>query len=253
MSSLASHQGENLLRQLEPAGGQRPVAIQELVETADDARGTVDESASGLPFQHLVDQAVAGELTTGRSISMAAGIELAANDLERISGAADRAEATGGKRAAVFLGRHLYLLDIATRQITESVGFGADDQSAESAGAIGVRLDSPAWRFLSDAGSASADAAGEGAEHAAQIAEPMADLSSRLMRQQTAKLTLAMDNRPVDGERIITGIDTAIILDGDPDGEGRAGNSALQMFAHLRGPVAEGGTPGSVEVMRVSG
>ncbi len=252
---LASDSGNQLLHQLEPA--VRPFAADPtgLLDGATNEASSALSSAavdqgSNLPFQHLIDQAVAGELTTGRQITMATGIEMAEEDIERLAGAADRAEASGGKRAAVFMGQELYLLDVAERRITESVSLQSGETESQDATSGRVGLDNPAWRFLPSEVLDDEDASSlpDNTEQARPTVKAADSLTARLTRHQGAALTVMGGDQITDGERIITGIDTAIILNRGADERDRNGNSSPQMLRHLQGAALSS----SAAVLRVS-
>lgn len=84
-------------------------------------------AADGLDFSSLLQKAKAGEIASGREVTIAskAGLSLTPDQLQRLSVAADRAEAQGATRALVLLDGMALKLDVTTRQIT-----GAADLSA---------------------------------------------------------------------------------------------------------------------------
>lgn len=70
-------------------------------------------------FEELLRQARAGEIETGAPVSVArgAGVELSADQLARLSAAADKLEAAGATRALVLMDGRALVLDVATRTV----------------------------------------------------------------------------------------------------------------------------------------
>jgi hypothetical protein len=81
------------------------------------------ESGGALDFAKMLDQARAGQLRSGREVSIAkgAGVQLSDDQLKRISAAADIAEAQGATRALIMIDGIAMKLDVSMRQITGSV------------------------------------------------------------------------------------------------------------------------------------
>ncbi len=82
---------------------------------------TGDTSAIKGEFGRLIKLAIRGELTTGITLSTQTGIEIPKDRQLAIAAAADRAEATGAKRAAVFMDGRSFLLDVPKHHITEEL------------------------------------------------------------------------------------------------------------------------------------
>lgn len=72
-----------------------------------------------LDFQSFLAKATAGELTSGRRVAPARGVdvELAEESIERLSRAADEAESLGAARLFALLGESGYEIDVPTRTI----------------------------------------------------------------------------------------------------------------------------------------
>lgn len=106
---MSSVDAVSLLRGL---GGLRPGEV---------GGGGAPRASSGAgSFDDLLSKAQAGELTTGRPVTVdrALGLELGEAELGALSAAADAAEAAGATRAAVVLGERVYTVDLSSRKVT---------------------------------------------------------------------------------------------------------------------------------------
>lgn len=203
----------HLLKHLEPA--VRPTASTK----STDGRGEFIASKTGAvdagysPFQHLIELAMGGELTTGRKVAANPGIEISNDDLSRIAAAADRAEAAGGRMAVVLMHGQGFILDIERRRVTESLISPHDDSPVGRESSNRLALLNNRWIvspdledketskravsfFRSETGSKM---------NSLQSADPFGLSSS-------GRIT---SNNPAVDERIISGIDTAIIINDD--------------------------------------
>lgn len=101
-----------LLRSL---GGIPRVGVAAASSAADDkaSRGVVE-------FEKLLQQAKNGEARSGLPVRLGSGVEvkLSADQLARLSEAADRAEARGAARALVLIDGMALTLDVGGRTIT---------------------------------------------------------------------------------------------------------------------------------------
>jgi len=118
------NRNHGLLTQLDPA--LRPAGtIRNSVNTRSNKNtpgGEVELAGVGQwSFDHLITLAQQGQLTTGRKITTAPEMNLTQNELSRIAAAADRVEAKGGKRAVIFSGKEMFILDVEKRRITEKI------------------------------------------------------------------------------------------------------------------------------------
>jgi len=80
-------------------------------------------AAGALDFAKLLSQAQAGQLASGREVSIAknANVSLTPEQLQRLSAAADQAESQGATRAVVMMDGMALKLDVGMREITGSV------------------------------------------------------------------------------------------------------------------------------------
>lgn len=135
IGGLLMSRNHGLLAYLEPAlrptgveGGGPGVRAGVKVEGGE--RGV--SSGGRWSFDELIMLAKEGRLATGRKVTAAPGVHISIDDLARIGAAADRVEAKGGKRAIIFSGKDLLLLDIATRRISERlVGVSENDNEKD--------------------------------------------------------------------------------------------------------------------------
>lgn len=99
-----------LLRLLGSNGGAPARPAERLASTDPD-------------FAALLDKARAGEIHSGRHITVAspADIQLSEDQLQRLAAAADLAEAQGATRALVLIDGQALRLDITVREVTEAV------------------------------------------------------------------------------------------------------------------------------------
>ena len=142
--------GGDLLRSL--GSGVLPPGVE-------SARGG---SASGLDFRELLAAARAGSAPSGLPVSIDAGlgVELNAEQHERLSAAVDRLEAAGAQRGVVLIDGHALIIDVASRSATAAVGeeegvlradgvvaaAGPAPDLAETAG----RSSDPLWTLTND-------------------------------------------------------------------------------------------------------
>jgi len=231
-----------LLKRLEPA--VRPV---ESTPEADwRSPGSTERGAyapaSDLPFRHLIEMAARGDLASGRTIRIAPGIEIGPEDQARIALAADRAEAAGSGRALLLLRDESFLLDVRDRRIPEQVqsrGEESDDPHDGKRTAT-LALDHPRWIVRADDpadrerdaerndADKNVDPAAAGGHDRAGRADEMSDSGS----QSTAPASMFPASNMIGGaslddarrDRLITGIDSAIIIrtDDEPRGRSRA-------------------------------
>lgn len=77
-------------------------------------------AAPGVDFGSLLKQAREGTLASGRSVTVAkgAGVNLSAEQLARLSAAADKAEAQGATGALVLIDGMALKLNLTTREVT---------------------------------------------------------------------------------------------------------------------------------------
>jgi hypothetical protein len=82
--------------------------------------GSQGASVEGSDFASLLRQAREGEVSSGRPVTLArgAGVNLSADQLQRLAAAADRAEAEGATRALVMIDGQALRLDVTTREVT---------------------------------------------------------------------------------------------------------------------------------------
>ena len=112
-----------LLRQLEPA--VRPGFSSPTVAPARP--GFADQS-----FQQLLTLASRGEIESGRQVQLAFEPKESLDDgqLSRLSTAADRAEASGAKRAMMLIDGRGLVLDVEQRTIDAELSGGAESRFA---------------------------------------------------------------------------------------------------------------------------
>jgi hypothetical protein len=103
-----------LLRMLEPA--VRPIS-------APTAAGAPRPPVETQSFDALLTLATEGAVRSGRDVSVEApdAPEMDPAQMDRLSLAADRAEAAGARRALVLMDGAAYLLDVAGRVVTENL------------------------------------------------------------------------------------------------------------------------------------
>lgn len=93
--------------------------------------GTKVESGAaaieGLRFQDLLDKANSGEIGSGVPVRIAgnAGVKLTDSQLQRLSAAADKAEAQGAARAVVLIDGMALTLDVPVRTVTGMADTGS--------------------------------------------------------------------------------------------------------------------------------
>ena len=110
----------DLLRRLEPA--VRP-------GTASGAGGGVPALFESQSFDELLHGATAGQMRSGRPVQVAEGVHpsLDATQLDRLGAAADRAEASGARRALMMLDGRGLVLDVAARCVESELKPGDVD------------------------------------------------------------------------------------------------------------------------------
>jgi hypothetical protein len=92
--------------------------------SARDAQPSATPADHASPaFASLLEQARAGEIASGREITIAssADLKLTPDQLQRLALAADRAEAQGATRAIVLMDGQAFRVDITMREITGAV------------------------------------------------------------------------------------------------------------------------------------
>ncbi len=105
-----------LLRQLEPA--VRP----------GQARTPTNRGSAAIEhqsFDQLMAQAARGEMESGRTTRLAfePGEELDEQQIQRLSAAADRAEAAGARRALMMMDGRGFIMDVDQRTLTAELSF----------------------------------------------------------------------------------------------------------------------------------
>jgi len=136
---------DNLLQRLEPI--QPPKGVQGRSENAHSPAHTADASRNsgvvspfGLSgeineitgeFGHLIKLAIRGELTTGITLTTQTGIEIPKEQQLAIAAAADRAEAAGAKKAAVYMNGRSFLLDVPKHHISEELTHYDESDTAD--------------------------------------------------------------------------------------------------------------------------
>lgn len=95
--------------------------------TSRDPAGSGAASLAGTDFAAVLDAAGSRVTPSGRTVSVAkeAGVNLSAEQIARLSAAADRAEAAGAKRAVVLIDGQTLQLDVLAREITAKVDLSA--------------------------------------------------------------------------------------------------------------------------------
>ena len=111
-----------LLRKLEPA-----VAPSCLTAPATRPTAPLEHR----PFDELLAEARAGQLASGRTVS--AGFELSPQQLDRLAGAADLAEASGANRAMLLLDGRAMVLDVPTRTISGELSLSLQIEKLDAA------------------------------------------------------------------------------------------------------------------------
>jgi hypothetical protein len=84
------------------------------------SKGLPPDQVEGAEFSKLLEKAQAGEVASGREVSIAKGanVSLSPDQLARIAVAADMAEAKGASSALVMIDGMTLRLDVAMREIT---------------------------------------------------------------------------------------------------------------------------------------
>jgi hypothetical protein len=114
-------------------------------------------------FASLLQQAREGTLRTGEDVTIdpESGVKLSADDLARITMAADKAEAAGVRTAMVLVGDQRLLLDVASRAILGPASIGSEVTSGVD-GVIDLRTQGAGQVALQGATSTAALAPGAG-------------------------------------------------------------------------------------------
>jgi hypothetical protein len=109
--------GTDLLRLL---GAQAVPGLAPVSQANASAPGSLD-------FAKILSQAKAGQLSSGREVTIArsAGVNLSDDQMKRLSAAADLAESQGATRALVMIDGMTLKLDVAMREVTGSVNLKA--------------------------------------------------------------------------------------------------------------------------------
>ena len=115
-----------LLRRLEPA-----VAPSYLTAPATKPNAPLEH----LRFDELLAEAQAGRIASGRSVSAAyeGGEVLSPQQLDRLAGAADLAEASGASRAMLLLDGRAMILDVPTRTISGELSLSSQIERIDAA------------------------------------------------------------------------------------------------------------------------
>jgi hypothetical protein len=123
MNGSAMSNSNDLLRRLEPAVRPAPLAHG---GGSTSAAAALFESQ---PFDRLLAAAFAGEIRSDRPVQAACDLQpsLSAGQLERLSLAADRAEAGGARTALMMIDGRGIVVDVTGRMITSEMR--ADDVS----------------------------------------------------------------------------------------------------------------------------
>jgi hypothetical protein len=76
-----------------------------------------------LDFASLLQSAQSGQIASGREVTLSknSGVNLSADQLHRLSAAADRAEAMGASRALVLMDGQALTLDVSSREVTGQI------------------------------------------------------------------------------------------------------------------------------------
>jgi len=208
----------HLLKHLEPA--VRPtVPTSRADRRGGSAASRIDSTDAGYqPFQHLIELAIGGKLTTGRKVAANPGIEISNEELSRIAAAADRAEAAGGRMAVVLIHGKGFILNVKRRRVIESLISVRVDSPVRSASSNRLALLNTRWIVSADLDDK------ETSEEAPSVGRSgtgskMNSLRSADPFRLSSSGRLTSDN-PAEDERIISGIDTAIIINDDGLGDG---------------------------------
>ncbi len=115
-----------LLRQLEPA-----VAPSYLTAPVTKPNAPLEH----LRFDELLAAAQVGRMASGRAVSAAyeGGEALSPQQLERLAGAADLAEASGAQRAMLLVDGRALVLDVPTRTISGELSFSSRIERLDAA------------------------------------------------------------------------------------------------------------------------
>ena len=88
-----------------------------------NALGSAGATIDSMGFGALLERARGGGLASGKPVAIdpSLGVELSREQLDRLAAAADRAQASGARRAAVVIEGRVYELDVASRKITGEI------------------------------------------------------------------------------------------------------------------------------------
>lgn len=122
--------GTELLRLL---GGMAAPQTGAVPAAAPGAAGATD-------FASLLQQASAGQLSSGRPVTIGknSGVVLSADQLGRIASAADQALAQGSSKALVLIDGKAVKLDVMTREITGQVDLSGGGMLTDIDSVVGV-------------------------------------------------------------------------------------------------------------------
>ncbi len=252
---MASHSAD-LLRHLEPpvrpvANGSVSAPFVDGNVVAQNRNGFEGIMTPGVPFANLIEMALEGNLETGRPIRVSPTIELTKTQSSKLAAAADRAEASGSSSAFVLMDGRAFLMNIAERSVHKEISFGQDDTGihepkSHSANAMGVNKESigpigllnSRWNVdESGAQRASAKATTKGVMPASpdSVVDPLGQL-----------LAQSKDGN----DTILTDIDTAIIIKGDPLGSHRSSSQLAKGAQSLVNHLESGLSSVSVQHIR---
>jgi hypothetical protein len=81
--------------------------------------GLSGAGVEGGSFAELLQRAASGKLSSGREVRLGrdAGVELSAEQLQRVGLATDKAEASGFRRAMVMIDRQVVVVDVELREV----------------------------------------------------------------------------------------------------------------------------------------
>jgi hypothetical protein len=144
-----------LLRKLEPA-----VAPSYLAPPARQPTAPLEQR----PFDELLAEAQAGRLASGRTVS--AGFDLSPQELDRLAGAADVAEASGAKRAMLLFDGRALVLDVPTRTISGELSLSSPIETLDAAVYVPAEGEQPPSRPLGPPGSVAPRVVAEQIENA---------------------------------------------------------------------------------------
>jgi hypothetical protein len=97
-------------------------------------------SAGGTDFASLLQQASAGQIATGRGVTIgkSSGVALSPEQLARVASAADKALAQGASKALVMIDGKALKLDVMTREIVGQVDLNGGGVLTDIDAVVGV-------------------------------------------------------------------------------------------------------------------